>query len=486
MTTQNHITVSTLEHYDPAIAAGLSQLAQQLDPAFTSHVSEAHFNQYFRDSSERSILIAERAGTLLGTAVMHVMVEQTPDSLAGYMGGFVVDEAERGSGAAIALWSGMKRWCRERDLASFAFNTETSRERAVKFYERMGAVLLEGTDSHYTVSTAESAVPDTALYGFLGHQHAEVAPIEKGRVNRTFIVASGTNKTVLQRMNTVFDERLIDDAVVISTHVAKHGWQTAAVLQAQNSTYTLRDEAGNLWRHLSYIESDEETPAMYSTETLADVGGMLARWHHTLAALDYAPQFQLPHFHDTPYYAARLKAQLGSMPDAETSNQAQDILASYTALPPLPAGAAQLIHGDPQLSNVIFQDRKPVTYIDLDTTMPGSIWLDIGDLIRSTLEHELETSGTVPLEKVYAISDGYYAKSKQTIDASEFRRSAMTAAKHIALELAMRFMNDIVDDNYFAWDETQFQTRRDNHRYRAGLQQRIVAGLHAHHTEQAA
>jgi hypothetical protein len=47
------------------------------------------------------------------------------------------------------------------------------------------------------------------------------------------------------------------------------------------------------------------------------------------------------------------------------------------------------------------------------------------------------------------------------------------AGKLIAVELGMRFLNDIVTADYFTWNETRYQSRRDNHFAKATEQSEI-------------
>jgi Ser/Thr protein kinase RdoA (MazF antagonist)/GNAT superfamily N-acetyltransferase len=485
--TNEQVLVGRVVEYDPAIIAEVGELMPQLDPSFPSTpMTQDVFERRFT-GPDRALLIA-RTSRVVGTAVMHAMHEQAEAASTGYLGGFVVDENARGTGVATALWhGGIEQYCRDQGLPAVALNTETDRAAAIQFYEKMKMAQVAGTVGHYTKELGEqttvTAVPQEVVEGFFGPVNVVSGRLGEGLFNDTFIAqvlhkSGGTTSSVLQRINGGFDGRLVKNNAAVSERLATAGWEVPQTLTTLDGGQAMRDRDGRLWRQLSHIESDGSIPEHLTPETLGKIGGLLGQLHKTLRTLDYEPSSVIPHFHDTTYYMSRLEQlqpQLSG--DAEVTTFANKVLQSYHTLPPLPATGSQIIHGDPQLTNILFRDSEPFTYIDFDTVMEGTIWMDIGDLLRATLEDDAKHDRPLGLEKLRPIAEGYRQAMFPDMDSETFYTAALTATQLISLELAARFTNDIRDDNYFAWDTGRFASRRDNHLYRAGIQWDIYQAL---------
>lgn len=307
-------------------------------------------------------------------------------------------------------------------------------------------------------------VPADVITGFFGDPVTSVKEIKTGLVNNTYCVEASSRKYILQRLNPVFDRRLIDDMQVCGRYLEEAGWEAPAVVPTQAGSNAFVDEAGDLWRCLSFIESDGSGLPVLGDDGLQAVGSLLARWHQTMAGLPYRPRYAIPHFHDTAWHAAALQKNMPKLKDKAHRLMAADVLVAYHTLPALAALPDQLLHGDPQLNNILFRDGQPFTFIDLDTLMFGPIWYDIGDLLRSMLEADILAGRTLSTNMLQHVILGYFDRPEA---------DALRATQLIALELAMRFLNDIVDDTYFAWDSGRFSSRADNHMYRTGIQWQI-------------
>lgn len=475
------ISTEQVTAYDPTTFEQIGHLMPQLDPGFRPDAPNSeYFDRFFAGNDERALLVARMGGLVVGTAVLNLVVEQAPEATSAYMGGFVVDTTSRGTDAAPALWRRLLHTSRQMGAKKMSFNTEATRPAAIRFYEKMGARQLEDTVGHYETLIPEVQIPDDLCRGF-GFTDPVITPIQNGLVNKTFLVEDGTEKTILQRLNPSFDRGLLADSNKVAAYLAKEGWEAPVALETVDGKQEYEDAAGGIWRNLHFIESQAPTPAMLGTHKLMHrVGDMLGRWHDSIRQLDYEPEHTIPHFHDTPHFAGKLEQyRFARKFDPVIADLAGKLLATYQDLPPLPAMGEQLIHGDPQLSNILFRDSQPITYIDLDTVMRGSVLLDVGDLLRSVAEADLLAGRPLDVSKLASIADGYRSRAFPELDLGSFRRIAMLATKTIATELAMRFVIDIADGNYFSWDTTKFRNQRDNHLYRTGIQQTIISGLEA-------
>lgn len=475
---KQQITIEPWEKYDTTIAEQVGALQPQLDPTFSGEpVPRDHFEKLFVDNPQRTMLLAIRAGKrVAGVATMNLLAESSPQASDAYMGGFVVDENERGYGVADTLWDGMLDWCKERDLPGFTFKTEADRTAALNFYRRMGARLIAGdaTTEEMFFAARAPRIPAAVLSSF-SHRLADVYPLGEGRVHETYVVADGSKKVVIQKVNEDFPHTATRDTADVSRALAVRGWEVPLPITNRSGSLTVADYERREWRCQTYIENDP-APKDLSEKSLSAIGQLLAKWHATAAKIDHEPQFNLPHFHETEFHKNLLSYTVinGQVKHLPSRVLARDIMAQFDELPTIPSTPRQLIHGDPQLNNMLFRKDLPFTLIDLDTVMPGNIWVDIGDLLRSVLERQADSGRELDIAELEPIMRGYWEQSPNDMDYASFKDSALLATQHIALELAMRFIID-QSNNYFAWDEANFASRREHHYARALLQQQIAA-----------
>ncbi|HWT56013.1 MAG TPA: aminoglycoside phosphotransferase family protein [Candidatus Microsaccharimonas sp.] len=300
-----------------------------------------------------------------------------------------------------------------------------------------------------------------------------IASLGTGRINRTYLVQAADQKFVLQRMNSMFPTKIAQDFDVITKHLADCGWEAPTVVQTQAGRDFVEEANGTWWRAMSFIDSDDGVPGTLKLEQYEQVGSLLARLHDDLAKLDYIPVYTIPHFHDTPHYAQRLQSVQDKLTDEMLHQLAQNMQDALEALPELPGATTQLIHGDPQTVNMLFRGGAPFTLIDFDTIMLAPVWIDLGDMLRSLAEDALEQGEPFPLEAITAVAKGYYAQMAPAYSEADFLHAALVATQKLALELGMRFMTDIVEDNYFGFDTPKFSTRRESNIHRANVQWQI-------------
>ncbi len=115
----------------------------------------------------------------------------------------------------------------------------------------------------------------------------------------------------------------------------------------------------------------------------------------------------------------------------------------------------RLIHGDPKISNFIFNTcEKNITgIIDLDTMGKGSILYDFGDMVRSFSNRNFESGQKMVniLNKniLQSIIDGYLESTDGFLTQLE-RNSLLLSAKAVCLVQSIRFYTDyLMGDSYY-------------------------------------
>lgn len=287
-----------------------------------------------------------------------------------------------------------------------------------------------------------------------------------GDVNSTYLITCNEKKIILQKLGPIFDERIVADFKIISTHLAHEGWIVPELLQTVKGEDCVIDSESGIWRAMSFIASDS-SPKLLAID-MSSLGQILARFHNALAKLIYQPAYTIPHFHDTHYYFDKMVSYESHF-DNELISTYRQLSDAYKSLKQLPRGYNQIIHGDPRLDNILFKENQPFTFIDFDTVMVCSLFVELGDLIRSIHESSIKTASDIPDIRQFILS---YINSSDVLDLNNLA-DIYEGAKTISVELAMRFMIDIVEDSYFKWDTTLYANRKDNHLARIATQMQI-------------
>ena len=115
----------------------------------------------------------------------------------------------------------------------------------------------------------------------------------------------------------------------------------------------------------------------------------------------------------------------------------------------------RVTHNDTKLNNVMLDDvtSEGICVIDLDTTMPGSVLYDFGDMVRTaaptTVEDDPDVSKAgVRLDRFEALVRGYLGTADFLNEAEKTHLAF--AGKLLTLECGIRFLTDYLQgDVYF-------------------------------------
>ncbi len=139
-------------------------------------------------------------------------------------------------------------------------------------------------------------IPPEILGAYYPDGITRQAAITGGEVNTTLLVIdTNGQKTILQRLSSIYDASVGEDYEVVAAHLRGKGWEMATTLKASDGTSYLPDSSGRLWRAFTYIESTPGSGLEGDLEACAALGGLLGALHRSLAALDYKPKFSRPH-----------------------------------------------------------------------------------------------------------------------------------------------------------------------------------------------
>lgn len=293
-----------------------------------------------------------------------------------------------------------------------------------------------------------------------------VTPVERGLLHATYKVVTVRGEFVVQRLHAAIPDRAIDDMHVVTAYLVSCGLQVPSLVLTPDGRLYVRDASGGRWRVYPWLPG-HVVESLPDSAMAREAGRLVGLLHKHLAACDYIPQGSIPHFHDTDFVLTELQNVHPQLPD-EVRGIADDILMT---LPPLIVAdePQQLIHGDLKISNLIFDDLgHAVGIIDFDTILRHTRAIDLGDAFRSWCNRTSEDDPDATFDVAFfeAAASGYiegFGLSSGPLERARYLR----AARQVTLELAARFLIDVVHDAYFGFDATCYPHRRAHNVARA-------------------
>lgn len=335
----------------------------------------------------------------------------------------------------------------------------------------------------------DAAVPVGLLAEYGLPQSGRIEPIHGGNINISYAVTDADSvHYILQRVNPMFPVTIHEDIDAVTKHLAARGMPTPRLVPNRHGTLYTEHE-GVLWRLLTRIHG--ETPdTVADGKTASEAGALLARFHKTLADLDY--EFRNPRnaVHDTGRHLQNLETALevhrGHARYADIAPLAAAILTSASGLSELPSVPARKVHGDPKITNILFEPSsgRALCLIDFDTLGNMPLPLELGDALRSWCnprgEETAETEFSMALFQ--AALEGYAGESRDFILEREWR-SFLPAVYRIHIELAARFCADALNENYFTWDPRRFGSHSQHNEIRARGQLQAAGSLQSQYRQ---
>ncbi|MGA1863792.1 MAG: phosphotransferase enzyme family protein [bacterium] len=301
-----------------------------------------------------------------------------------------------------------------------------------------------------------------------------VNPIEKGLINKTFLVETDKNKYILQKLHRIFPDSVTEDIDVVSSFLRDNGLITPLLIH-RNGGGVLYKQGSDSWRMMTFIEG-RTFDAIPGIEFADSAGRLVGRFHRVLSALDYRFEHKSQNWHRTEFFMDRLCSSLKGCEDKKILSIKNDILKSYQLLEIPEFNPRHILHGDLKFNNILFglSENKAICLIDLDTLRKGSISLEMGDAVRSWCNPGGEDSGHVyfDMELFSAAMEGYFHEASRIVGDRELLAVPASAAA-IALELSSRFLEDAYTQSYFQLDSRNYDTLYEQNLNKSGNQLKL-------------
>ncbi|MBR4263491.1 MAG: aminoglycoside phosphotransferase family protein [Paludibacteraceae bacterium] len=342
---------------------------------------------------------------------------------------------------------------------------------------------------------------------------AEPEPLRIGFINDSFVVRAkriGEKSYCLQRINHhIFKdvEGLMRNIQLVTTHIRRKLMEAGEkdvdrkVLQLVPTTsgqLYYETPEGDYWRLYVLVEpatsQEKVTPASARL-----TGEAFGRFQRQLADLPFGELCEsIPNFHNMEFRLQQLDEALAADPvgrkaactdiiDAINSRREEMCLAERLfregKLP------KHINHCDTKVNNVLFDEEgKPICIVDLDTVMPGFVFSDFGDFMRTAANTGAEDDPIldnirVDLEVFEAYARGYL---KEATFLTEVEKELLPyGCRLLTYMQTVRFFTDWINgDTYYkiAYPEhnivrtrAQLRLLEEQEKSRAQMEQIIAA-----------
>jgi Ser/Thr protein kinase RdoA (MazF antagonist) len=339
-------------------------------------------------------------------------------------------------------------------------------------------------------------IRERVLSHFPDWEVATVEPLGSGLINQTFLLTAHAQPAVLQRLAPIFSPVINENIAAVTAALAAAGLVTPRLLPTRDGPLSLDlGESDGLWRLQTFVPGASFDKVQSPAQARA-AGALVARFHHALDGLAHTFHGLREGVHDTAKHLSRLREALTVQAHHRLISQvkplAEAILTRAQELPPLPALAPRICHGDLKLNNILFAGETPpaseqaLCLIDLDTVGPMPLAYELGDAWRSwcNVSGEDATFASIDMEIFRASFAGYASGIGRGLTETE-RRALLGGVEWISLELAGRFAADALFESYFGWDARRFPSRGEHNLVRSRGQLAVHEAFLASRKERA-
>lgn len=305
--------------------------------------------------------------------------------------------------------------------------------------------------------------PGDVLAQFGASAEDRIERLDGGWTNDTYFVEA-TQPLVVQRLSDHYFERplaVMENLVRVTSHLdwkrkttgGAPPWYRTIHSTERGRPFTL-DGQGSIWRCFDYVAGDVPSGSV-PPATAASLAAVYARFVAELDDLGGPPlEVVVDKFHDLGRVRSEFATVHAASADPSRAADVDQLLARIDlvcsrveelgAACGLDQQPVRVVHNDTKLSNVIVDPAtgEAAAVLDLDLAMPGHVYCDFGDLVRSANRHRTEEPGAAfDLGWFSLVAEGYLSEADRIITAAE-RAALGVAPARICVELAIRYFAD--------------------------------------------
>ncbi len=300
-----------------------------------------------------------------------------------------------------------------------------------------------------------------------------VESIPTGHINHTFCVTVSLNgeirRYLLQNLNInvftrphVVTRNIVRCSEFLHRECPDYPYEILTPVALQPSGDYLLERGSEAWRMFEFIEkakSLNEVTSSHEASMIGEAFGVFLRYINRDDPDRY--EVTIPDFHNFTKRYVSFKEYLENR-EAVQEEKARYLIAEIERFAPeylklekidFPV---RIIHHDTKANNVMLHADTglPKCIIDLDTLMPGHIFSDFGDLIRTVLnpygeDNFPENANLVGDDLILSLFDGFLSPLSQLLTNAE-KEYLIKGGKKITLLQVLRFLEDhLKGDKYY-------------------------------------
>lgn len=301
-------------------------------------------------------------------------------------------------------------------------------------------------------------VPQSVLSQYDIGDIQAISIVPSGLVHRTFHIRSDKGQYIIQRLHPILaSDGVADDFFAVTSFLKEQGFLAPECVLTKDGHVLAINEKGK-WRMQTCV-SGRSFGVVQNGHIANEAGRIFGEFHKTLNLIPYEFKSDLI-LHQTQKEYERFLAAFPQELPVETQEEVKfvrDALPKFFLPDTLPL---RVIHGDPKISNIIFDEcGKAVSIIDLDTCNRSSVLVELGDAFRSWCGgKEDDPDNKFDVEIFSQAWSGYKEVAGDMLTREELQWLP-TAIGTITLELTARFLADYFNDSYFGWDPDRYDSR---------------------------
>lgn len=292
----------------------------------------------------------------------------------------------------------------------------------------------------------------------------KIEPFGAGLINKTYLVTTTNNHYILQQLNTqVFNDVGAIESNMELLYKCDIASLFVPIIRTIDGRIFYKDDENQYWRISNYIENGIAYPMVEELFQAREAAKAFATFLGINASIQVDDiKIIIPDFHNSYTRWNQFENSIAGAKDERKYIAKNAILKAYEYKHIFENTQALvenmpliITHNDTKINNVLIDPiaNKFLNVIDLDTVMPGYLFYDFGDMIRtmtcSVDENEQDIEKVKFNRKVFEeICIGFSNGIKIQISEDE-KKSLVHAGSYMALIMGIRFLTDFLNNDIY-------------------------------------
>lgn len=308
--------------------------------------------------------------------------------------------------------------------------------------------------------------------------YLQISKIETGLINHTFIVKYNDTAYILQKINReVFPnlEIIVQNHLIINEILEESDYPYQVTYPQKTLKGNYFDEKEHAWRLVNFIDNATTHLNATNVEMVTKAAEALGKFYHVVNQHPKRKLIKtpLPGFINFENRVQQFQKALKTSPkhlllkaktEIEFAKKHLAMLQYWLKMMKNNMLPCRIIHADPKLSNLLFDDKENIlAIIDLDTIMPSTILYDFGDMVRSytnlTREDDTQSQKYFSIDYYEALKQGFIQGIGNLLTPIEYDNIEY-AARCVIFVQGLRFLTDFLNGNFYY--HTQYEEQNLN------------------------